>query len=105
MHREWRVGTLSMGILLILFGCTLFISQLKGWPSVEQIFKLWPIILIMLGLEVLGYLFFSRKEMSRVKYDGFSIFIILLIMLFSIGAYAVKMLVDYGLANGHILIK
>lgn len=94
MKREWRVGTLSMGILLIALGCTLFISQFKGWSSLQIIFKLWPIVLIMLGCEILGYLFFSRKETSIVKYDGFSIFIIILIILLSIAAYAAKIFLD-----------
>lgn len=105
MQREWRVGTLSMGIILIALGCTLFISQFEGWSSLQILFKLWPIVLILLGTEILGYLFFSRKEASRIKYDGFSIFIIMMIMLFSVGTYALKIFLDYAAANGHIFIR
>lgn len=105
MHREWRVGTLSMGVLLIVLGCVLFVSQIQGWSSIQIIFKLWPLVLIMLGAEILGFLFFSRKENSVVKYDGFSIFIILVIVFFSVAAYAIKICLDYGLLHGHIFIK
>lgn len=94
-----------MGIILIALGCTLFISQFNGWSSIQILFKLWPIVLILLGVEILGYLFFSRKEMSRIKYDGFSIFMIMLILMLSVGAYALKICLDYGIAHGQIFIR
>lgn len=92
--RRWRVGTFSMGILLILLGVLLLLGELRGIPSVELIFTWWPVILITLGLEVLAHVYFSREEEPKVKYDGFSIFIILLIIMTTLTVYGVKFAIE-----------
>lgn len=87
--RKWRVGTLSLGILLITLGVVMLIGLLNGHQYVEQIVKWWPVILIILGFEILGYIYFSRQEDPKVKYDVFSIFMIIIIGFASIGFYAI----------------
>lgn len=93
--RGWRVGTISMGLLLILMGSLLLFGQINDISSIELIFKWWPAVLIMLGIEILLYVFLSRKEQLAVKYDGFSIFIIMLIIFSTLVAYGIKFLFDY----------
>jgi membrane-bound ClpP family serine protease len=88
--RKWRVGTFSMGILLILVGILLLLGELSGISSVKLIFTWWPLILITLGLEVLAHVYFSGQESPTVKYDGFSIFIILLIIIITLLVYGVR---------------
>ncbi|WP_054957371.1 hypothetical protein [Paenibacillus dakarensis] len=73
--RQWRVGTLSMGISLLFLGISVLIAQWKGPELLESALKWWPIIFIMLGLEIVGYTLFFRKG-EYVKYDVFSILII-----------------------------
>ncbi|MBY6037781.1 hypothetical protein KUV80_14005 [Fictibacillus nanhaiensis] len=71
--RTWRVGTFSMGAALILLGVTL----IAGHYFKENVINVWvPILLIIVGSEILCYLFFHKKETSFVKYDSVSIFFV-----------------------------
>jgi|LSQX01.2.fsa_nt_gb hypothetical protein len=88
--RQWRVGTFSMGIILIALGAVMLVSQLKGVSAFAMILRWWPVILIMLGVEILIYILLSRQEQPKVKFDVFSILIVVFIMIFSIGAYSIS---------------
>jgi membrane-bound ClpP family serine protease len=92
--RKWRVGTFSMGILLILVGALLLFGELNSMSTVKLIFTWWPVVLITLGFEVLAHVYFSREEHPKVQYDGFSIFIILVIIMISLGVYGVKFAIE-----------
>lgn len=74
--RTWRVGTVSMGASLIFLGLFLFLSRFLGMDLVHVMTAWWPILLIVLGIEILLYLFFSRQEMPVLKYDFLSIFFV-----------------------------
>lgn len=74
-----------MGILLISMGVFLFVSQLNGRAAVEYIVKGWPLVLLLLGGEVLFYSFIHKGE--QVNFDLFSIITICLIGLFTLGIY------------------
>jgi hypothetical protein len=76
VKKRWRVGTLSMGVSLISLGLTLFISSWQGVTVFDTLIKLWPIIFVLLGCEILLYLFFSRREKPVLHYDVFSIFFV-----------------------------
>ena len=87
--RQWRVGTFSIGILFIALGVLMLAAPVYGLSASQLIFKWWPVILIMLGLEILVYVLLSRQEEPRIKFDGFSIFIIIVILIFTFGTYTV----------------
>ena len=74
--RTWRVGTISMGLTLILLGIFLVLSQLLNWKPAYAMTGWWPIIFIVLGIEILIYLFLAKQENPAVKYDVFSIFFV-----------------------------
>ncbi len=88
--RKWRVGSLSMGVLLISLGIVLLAALIKETAIITQILNWWPIVLIILGLEIVLYLFMAKEEQPKIKYDIFSIFLIVVIALFSIGVYTVS---------------
>ncbi|NWQ42302.1 hypothetical protein MLOOGBEN_16500 [Bacillus sp. EB106-08-02-XG196] len=71
--RTWRVGTFSMGASLVFLGLFLFLSHFLGFDLVHVMTAWWPILLIVLGIEILLYLFFSRQEKPVLKYDFLSI--------------------------------
>ncbi|KGP72103.1 LiaI-LiaF-like domain-containing protein [Pontibacillus yanchengensis] len=71
--RRWRVGTISMGATLMLLGVVLMCSQLFDWEVSSLAFTWWPAILIVLGVEVLVYIFTSKQEKPVVHYDFLSI--------------------------------
>ena len=63
--RVRRVGTLTMGCVMILAGVVICISLFGGGPSLELLFRLSPLILVALGVEVL---LASRQKNQRLKY-------------------------------------
>ncbi len=74
--RTWRVGTISMGASLVLLGLFLFLSRFFGYDLVNVMTAWWPILLIVLGVEILLYIAFSRQEKPVLKYDFLSIFFV-----------------------------
>ncbi|KQU23337.1 hypothetical protein ASG65_03145 [Bacillus sp. Leaf13] len=71
--RTWRVGTISMGVSLVGLGMILLISQIANMNMTTILLSWWPLLFIILGVEILFYIYFSRKESSFVKYDILSI--------------------------------
>ncbi len=74
--RTWRVGTISMGATLLLLGIILLCSQLFDLNLNQILIAWWPIILVVLGIEILVYLLLSGKEKPFLKYDLLSIFLV-----------------------------
>lgn len=83
--KQWRVGTISAGVILISLGILLIIEKINGMYSVGRVIKWWPVILIILGCEILVFSFLSRKDDSKLKFDGMSIFIIFMVLIFCFG--------------------
>ncbi|MFE8697103.1 hypothetical protein ACFYKT_12230 [Cytobacillus sp. FJAT-53684] len=83
--RTWRVGTFSMGASLLFLGIFLLLSQLFGMDLMHVMISWWPIILIVLGIEILVFLFLSRQEKPFLKYDFLSIFFVGIIGTIGIG--------------------
>ncbi|TWD95689.1 hypothetical protein FB550_11251 [Neobacillus bataviensis] len=77
--RTWRVGTFSMGASLIFLGLFLFFSKFLGLNLADVLMAWWPVLLVVLGVEILVYLFLSRQEQPILKYDFLSIFFVGLI--------------------------
>lgn len=88
--RQWRVGTFSMGLLLLFAGVGLLFARFQAIPVVAYVWQWWPAIFIVLGCEVLLQSYFQRDENSKLKYDVFSIFIILVIVMAGMGLQAAQ---------------
>ncbi|AZN38533.1 LiaI-LiaF-like domain-containing protein [Paenibacillus albus] len=76
--RQWRVGTWSMGAALIAMGVMLLASTLGGVKWLDQGIIWWPMLLILLGLEIVIYLWRSKSEQqaAMLRYDLFSIIVV-----------------------------
>ena len=70
--RRWRVGTLSMGLSLLFLGSLIMISQWKGADVFETALAWWPMIFIMLGLEIVIYTLWFRGK-GKLYYDVLSV--------------------------------
>lgn len=82
--RQWRVGTISMGLLLVGGGLALLAAQCNA-RAITVALHWWPLLLVVLGIEVLVYTYLKKSEDGRVRYDVFSIFIILFLVLSGVG--------------------
>lgn len=79
-----------MGILLVAVGIMLLISELKGLNGAAMVMRWWPVILVILGMEILAFILFSREEQPKIKFDGLSIFLTVFIVLVSSAVYGVN---------------
>ncbi|WP_445490007.1 hypothetical protein [Niallia sp. 03133] len=77
--RTWRVGTFSMGLSLLFLGIFLLLSQFLNWELTTVLKVWWPFILVVLGIEILLYLFTAKQEKPYLNFDLFSIIIVGLI--------------------------
>ncbi|MGO4369942.1 hypothetical protein [Paenibacillus sp. 2TAB19] len=83
--RTWRVGSLSMGVTLMLIGAALAASLWQNIQAYEMLLWVAPIVFILLGLELLLYLKFSGSDRAIVRYDWVSVFFVGLIGTASLG--------------------
>lgn len=74
--RQWRVGTFSMGLSLVFLGVFLLLTEFFDWEIVTVLKVWWPIILVILGMEILLYLFSAKQEKPYLSFDLFSIIIV-----------------------------
>ncbi len=78
-----RVGTITMACALIAVGVLLLIGTFNQSVSVLLLAKLAPIILIVLGIEILLRYFLSKGE--KLRYDFLSGFICFILIIGSLG--------------------
>lgn len=83
-----RVGTFTTGIALVLFGVMLGISAFVQSIDLSIIFKLWPFVVLSFGVEVLVFAFLNKED--KFRYDGASIFLLVFVVLSSMGMAIVE---------------
>jgi uncharacterized membrane protein HdeD (DUF308 family) len=82
MFENRRIGTLTAGISLVVFGVLFLLHLFIPAITYSLISSLWPIVLILLGIEmVLAYL--MNKE-EKMHYDFGSVVLVFLLTFFSV---------------------
>ncbi len=79
--RTRRVGTVTCGAAFILFGLLFLLHMIVPAVSYLLIFRLWPCILIMLGIEIL---IGNIHKTSDYRYDKGAIFLLMILSCFAI---------------------
>jgi hypothetical protein len=80
-------------------------GRIYGFSAVNQIAKWWPVILIMLGIEILACNIFTKNQDVKIVFDGFSIFATIVIIIVSLGAFGITEAFKYfpdHVSNGFI---
>lgn len=98
--KQHRVGTITLGSMLITFGLLFLLRIFITSITFDIIFKLWPIIFIFLGIEILASNF-KRKE-EKMLYDGGAIALIIILSFFAMGMAMVDYCIQY--AGAHITL-
>lgn len=93
MAKTHRVGTLTLGITLITFGVLFLLRIFLPGLSFTIIFRLWPVIFIFLGLEILIANFIQKEE--HFIYDKTAIALTVILIFFAMG----MSLMDYILEH------
>lgn len=81
MFRGRRVGTLTAGIVLVIFGTMFLLNMMIPSINYYLIMSLWPLILVFLGVEIIASYVVNSKE--NTKYDVGAIILIMVLSTFS----------------------
>lgn len=92
--RTRRVGTLTLGLTLITFGILFLFRIFSIFVDYTFILKLWPIVFIFLGMEIIVSYF--REKNERFTYDFASIGIIFFLSIFAVIMAGVEYAVTHG---------
>lgn len=90
-YRTHRVGSVTLGLMLVIFGMVFLARIFVPSLSYDVIWHLWPCTLISLGIEVLVSTFRAEKS----KYDGWGILLIFLITIFTMGMAGIENMYNY----------
>lgn len=93
MLKGRRVGTLTAGIVLVIFGI-LFLLRL-GFPNINisMIVSLWPLILVLLGIEIIAAYAINKEE--KMRYDTGAIFLIIILSFFAMGMAGTEFVINH----------
>ena len=100
MIKTHRVGTLTLGGMLITFGLLFLLRIFLTDLSFEIIFKLWPIIFIFLGLEILFANFIQKEE--KLIYDKTAFALIIILSFFAMGMSIVEFIIENVNTHLHV---
>lgn len=81
MFKGRRTGTLTAGIILVVFG-VLFLCRMI-FPALDYTFimSLWPLVLVFLGIEVIASYVLNKGE--KPQYDIAAIVLVIIIAIFA----------------------
>ena len=96
-----RVGTVTCGIVLMIFGAMFLLHTILPIIGYGLIFRMWPLILIILGLEILAGSITTQKETGQFVYDFPAVILIMLVAFFAM----VMGVIDYAMQTGAIWIQ
>ncbi len=94
-QRSRRVGSVTFGLTLILFGILFLIHIALPTLHYELIFRLWPVVFILLGCEVLVENYKSNVKNCKFIYDFPAIIMLAMMMLFAMVMAAVDYSITY----------
>ena len=94
MTKTRRVGTITLGTTLITFGILFLLNIFTGMVSYQFVMKLWPIIFIFLGTEVLVSYFLNKEE--KFIYDVGAVFIIIALSFFAMGMAGIEFIISHA---------
>lgn len=98
--RTRRVGSVTFGLTLICFGIMFLIHIAVPAFRYDVIFRFWPIVFILLGIEILVENHKSNQEGCRFVYDFPAVVMLVLMLFFAMMLAAM----DYAMMHGGIWI-
>lgn len=81
--RTRRVGSVTFGLTLILFGVLFLVHIAMPSLNYEVIFNFWPSVFILLGVEILVENHRSNSENCKFVYDFPAIIMLVMMLLFA----------------------
>ena len=100
MTKTHRIGTITLGGMLISFGVLFLLRIFLVDLSYDIIFSLWPIVFIFLGFEILIANFRQKEE--NLFYDKTAFALIIILSFFAMGMAITEFCIKY--AGSHISV-
>jgi len=77
--RSRKIGVLTMGVSLVAFGVLFLLRVFIPWFDYIAVMRFWPLVLVLLGIEVLISALLPQKEGApRPRVDALSIVMLFL---------------------------
>lgn len=90
-----KIGRTTFGITLVIVGIVILLQLVLKLNIIKYVLMCWPVILILLGIEVLYY---SRRDEINIKYDIAGIILTFLVLfassIFSLITFSINKLSD-----------
>lgn len=93
MLRGRRVGTFTAGLVLIIFGILFLLRGVLPNVNYGEIVALWPIILILLGVEIIISYIVNKEE--KMKYDAGAVVIVMTLSVFSMVMAFMEFIIEH----------
>lgn len=94
-----RIGSVTFGITLICYGILFLLRIFVPALQYHIIFQCWPVVFILLGIEILVENHRSRAQEQKIIYD-FAAILMMAVMLFFAMVMAV---IDYAMRCGNVI--
>lgn len=78
-ERVHRVGSITAGVSMIVYGVLFVLHELTIIEDISYILKLWPLVLVGLGVEML----WSNVDNRKMIYDKGAVFLLIVMAGFS----------------------
>jgi len=83
MIKGRRVGTLTAGIVLVMFGIMFLLRLVTSNINILLIASLWPLILVSVGIEIIVAYIINKEE--KMQYDFSAIILVIILVFFAMG--------------------
>jgi hypothetical protein len=93
MIKGRRVGTLTAGISLTLFGVMFLLRLVTAKINILLIASFWPIILVSLGIEIIAAYIINKEE--KMLYDFSAIILVAILSFFAMGMGGAELLITH----------
>ena len=90
-----RVGSVTFGLTLILFGILFLIHTVIPSLHYEMIFQFWSVVFILLGIEILVENHKSNANQCKFVYDFPAILMLVVMLLFAMVMAAAEFSLQY----------
>ena len=90
-----KIGVFTLGTALIAFGVLFLLRVFIPWWDYRMVLRFWPVVLILLGLEVLLSALLPRKEgAAPAKADALSIVLLFLTLFLACGLATAEVVLE-----------
>ncbi|MEG6571481.1 DUF5668 domain-containing protein [[Clostridium] cellulosi] len=101
MFKGRRVGTFTAGIVLVVFGVMFLLHTFFPFFDYNFIFSLWPVILILLGFEII--ISYVINDENKLRYDAGAIALTITLGIFAMTMGGMQYVLEHAKDIGCII--